>query len=74
VKNNNDIKVDKLGFILINLNKEGHKENIFILTSQSKQIFYITDTANKKWSIVLLMKPKITIDCEDDNDTGDNTD
>ena len=24
-RNNNDIKVDELGFILVDLNKEGHK-------------------------------------------------
>jgi len=33
VKNNNDIKVDELGFILVDLNKENQKEDTFILAS-----------------------------------------
>jgi len=32
----NNIKVNKLGFILVDFNKEGHKENTFILASQAK--------------------------------------
>ena len=36
VKNNKDIKVDELGFILVNLNKENQKEDTFILASQAK--------------------------------------
>jgi len=42
------MKVDELGFILVDLNKEGHKEDTFILVSQAKQVFYFTDPANKK--------------------------
>ena len=36
VKNNNGMKVDEFGFILVDLNKEGHKEDTFILASQAK--------------------------------------
>ena len=32
----------------MDLNKEGHKEDTFILASQVKQVFYITDPADKK--------------------------
>ena len=31
VENNNGIKVDELEFTLVDLDKEGHKENTFIL-------------------------------------------
>ena len=48
VENNNGVKVDELGFTLVNLNKESHKEDTFILASQTKQVFYITDLADKK--------------------------
>ena len=74
IENNNGIKVDELGFILVDLNKEGHKENIFILTSQAIQVFYITDPSDKKWSIVLSTKPKIITDCDCENNTRDNID
>ena len=72
VENNNGMKVDELGFILVDLNKEGHKEGTFLLTSQAKQVFYITDPADKKQFIVLSMKPKITPDYDDMNNTEDN--
>ena len=74
MENNNGIKVYELGFILIDFNKEDHKDNTFIMASQAKQAFYITDPADRKWSIVLLMKPKNIPNCEARNDTGDNID
>ena len=74
MENNNGMKVGELGFILVDFKKKGHKENTFILTSQAKYVFYITDPADKKWSIILSMKPKITPHCDDMNNTEDNID
>ena len=72
VKNDNGIKVDELGFILVDLNKEGQKKDTFILASQAKQVFYITYPANKKWSIIFSMKSKNTPDWDNMNDIDDN--
>ncbi|MBZ2164357.1 DUF4216 domain-containing protein, partial [Alteromonas stellipolaris] len=36
VENNKGVKVDNLGFILVDLSKEGHKSETFILASQAK--------------------------------------
>ena len=47
LENHNGIRVDELGFTLVDLNKERHKENTFILASQVKQVFFITDLADK---------------------------
>ena len=74
VENNNAFKVDDLEFILVDLNKEGHKNDTFILASQAKQVFYITDPADKRWSVVLSVKPKILTGCDEENDTGENVD
>ena len=52
----------------------GNKDDTFILASQVKQVFYITDSANKKWSIVLSTNPKNTSDGDDENNTEDNID
>jgi len=49
VENNNDMKVDELRFILVDLNKDGHKDDTFILASWAKQVFYITNPVDKKW-------------------------
>ena len=53
VDNNNDIKVDGLGFTLVDLTKVVYKSYSFILASQAKQVFYVQDQLEPRWSIVL---------------------
>ena len=53
VENNTGIKVDDLGFTLVNLNRIGFKSDSFILGSQAKQIFYIEDPQDPAWHVVL---------------------
>ncbi|XP_073060012.1 uncharacterized protein [Primulina eburnea] len=43
VENNKGIKLDDLGFTLVNLKRIGFKSDSFILGSQAKQVFYIED-------------------------------
>ncbi|KAJ0103117.1 hypothetical protein Patl1_05271 [Pistacia atlantica] len=40
---NGGVKVDDLGFTLINTNRLVHKSDPFILASQAKQVFYTTN-------------------------------
>ena len=47
------MKTDDLGFTLVDLEKEGYTKEPFIMASQAKQVFYVTDLANKRWSVVL---------------------
>ena len=47
------VEYDELGFTLVNLDKLGHKEDPYILASQAKQVFYVTDPADKKRSVVI---------------------
>ncbi|XP_056691937.1 uncharacterized protein [Spinacia oleracea] len=54
VDNNSGVRFEKRhGFTLVDLNKTGSKDDLFILASQAKQIFYATDPANNRWSFVL---------------------
>lgn len=53
VENNSGIKVDDLGFTLVNFNRIGFKSDSFILASQAKQVFYIEDPQDLAWSVVL---------------------
>ncbi|XP_027364391.1 uncharacterized protein LOC113871494 [Abrus precatorius] len=53
VDSNSGVKIDELGFTLVDLNKVGHKEEPFIMAFQVKQVFYVTDPSNKRSSIVL---------------------
>ncbi|KAL6315985.1 hypothetical protein AAG906_014910 [Vitis piasezkii] len=50
VDNKNGIKVDDLGFTLVDFNKMAHKSDPFILASQAKQVFYVQDELDPRWS------------------------
>ena len=64
VDNKNGIKVDELGFTLVDFSKIGHKLDPFILASQAKKIFYVEDQLDPRWSIVLSIPPKDFKDME----------
>ena len=49
------VKKDKLGCILVDLNRLGYKYDPVILASQAKQVFYVNDQIQTKWSIVCHM-------------------
>ncbi|GMP53934.1 hypothetical protein CsSME_00019247 [Camellia sinensis var. sinensis] len=53
VDNTKGIRVDELGFTLVELGRIGHKDNPFILASQAKQVFYVQDQLDLRWSVVL---------------------
>ncbi|KAL9239034.1 hypothetical protein vseg_013391 [Gypsophila vaccaria] len=67
IENNSGVRSDDLGFTLVNLDKIGHKEDPFIIAAQAKQVFYVKDPLNKKWSVVLSVRSKHTADgCDED--------
>lgn len=47
------VKVDDLGFTLVNFNRIGYKHDSFILANQAKQVFYVKDSLDSQWSVVL---------------------
>jgi hypothetical protein len=54
VDNNNGVQIDDYGFVKVDLNRVGYRDEPFILASQATQVFYVTDPSDEKWSIVLL--------------------
>nr|XP_004492006.1 uncharacterized protein LOC101504571 [Cicer arietinum] len=50
---NNGVKIDKFGFTMVDLEKVAYKDEPFIMASQAKQVFYVSDPSNKKWLVVL---------------------
>ncbi|KAI5388928.1 hypothetical protein KIW84_074549 [Lathyrus oleraceus] len=68
VENNNDIRMDKSGFLQVDLNRVGYKDESFILASQARQVFYVNDPKSTKWSIGLFSNKVI------DENTGDQGD
>ena len=61
VDNRSGVKVDELEFTIVDLKRIGHKSDPFVLASQAKHIFYVKDSANPKWSVVLT-SPRRTIE------------
>ncbi|XP_063949039.1 uncharacterized protein LOC108203290 [Daucus carota subsp. sativus] len=53
------VRVDDLGFTLVDFLRFGHEDDPFIFATQVNQVFYIRDPADGKWSIVLQSKRRI---------------
>ncbi|KAA0032196.1 transposase [Cucumis melo var. makuwa] len=53
------VKVDELGFTIMDLKRIGHKSDSFILATQTKQVFYVQDSSNPEWSVVLTSPQRI---------------
>ncbi|KAL6579888.1 hypothetical protein OROMI_007912 [Orobanche minor] len=54
VNNVNGVHVEDSGFIRVDLERIGYKDDSFIMATQAQQVFYVTDPVDKKWSIVVL--------------------
>jgi len=53
VDGNTGVRTDDFGFTLVDLNKVGYTDEPFIMAYQAKQVFYVGDPSNDKWSVVL---------------------
>ena len=53
------MKADEHDFTLVDLNKEGDSSDQFIMANQAKQVFYVSNQNDKRWSVVLTAKPKL---------------
>ncbi|XP_074337181.1 uncharacterized protein LOC141674358 [Apium graveolens] len=66
---NKGVKVDDLGFILVNFIKLGFINDPFVLGKHVKQVCYIDDPLEKFWSVVLKLPEKNFHDhCDEEND------
>jgi len=50
---NTGVHVDDLGFTLVDLTRIGSKKDPFIMAYQAKQVFYVKDPSNERWSVVI---------------------
>ena len=65
------VRTDDFGFNLIDLKKLTYKNKSFIMVEQAKQIFYVQDPCDERWSMVLPRKT-IALNIEDDDSTHDS--
>jgi hypothetical protein len=64
------IRVDDLGYTLVNLNRKGHFNDPFVLATDVKQVCYIDDPLNDNWSVVIRCPDKY-YHGGDDEEVGD---
>jgi len=67
VDSNTGVHVVDLGFTLVDLAKIGYKEDLFIMAYQAKQVFYVKDPSNERWSVVIQGKNELDVDNHDDS-------
>ncbi|XP_078179598.1 uncharacterized protein LOC144573719 [Carex rostrata] len=59
VDNRKGVKVDNDGFIVVDFNKLGYKDDPFILARQATQVFYVIDPTDRTKHVVLSGKRRI---------------
>ena len=47
--NDRGIKVDDLGFTLVDFSRQGHKNDKYVSVDQVKQVFYVEDLVDSAW-------------------------
>ena len=72
---NNDkgIKVDDLGFTLVDFSRQGHKKDKYISVDQVKQVFYLEDPVDATWSLVPSSTTRDYHELYNEDDLGDTT-
>ncbi|KAI5328596.1 hypothetical protein L3X38_027993 [Prunus dulcis] len=71
IDNTSGLVVDELGFTLVDLSKNGHRNDQFVIASQVKQVFFVDDPMYRGWSVVLSMPNIEYNDVIDDDVLGD---
>lgn len=51
--NDRGIKVDELGFTLVDFRRTGHTKDKYVSIDQVNQVFYVEDPVDPSWSVVL---------------------
>ncbi|RVW63381.1 hypothetical protein CK203_060588 [Vitis vinifera] len=73
VDNKNGIRVDDLGFTLVDFSKMAHKSDHFILAFQAMQVFYVQDELDPRWSVVLSTPQQDFLERDEGDDLMDNS-
>ncbi|CAN6544405.1 unnamed protein product [Malus baccata var. baccata] len=66
------MKTDQYGFTMVNFNQLRFKEDPFILASQALQAFYVEDTIEKDWHVVVRTQLRDLFDVLEDSDAIDD--
>ncbi|XP_074365387.1 uncharacterized protein LOC141706541 [Apium graveolens] len=69
--NDKGIRVDDLGFTLVDFSRQGHKKDKYVSVDQVKQVFYLEDPVDATWSIVLSSTTRDYQELYNEDDLGD---
>ncbi|KAA0054101.1 hypothetical protein E6C27_scaffold131G00070 [Cucumis melo var. makuwa] len=65
------VRIDDLHFTLVDLSRIGHSSNSFVIATHGKQVFYVSDLVDPRWSVVVMPPQKdFPYKCAND-DLGD---
>jgi len=53
VNGNTRVRKDKMGFTLVDLENVVYNDDPFIMAKQARQVFYVQDPCDSRWSVVL---------------------
>ncbi|RZB86718.1 hypothetical protein D0Y65_026692 [Glycine soja] len=65
VNANTGVRQDEMGFTLVDLNKVGYMDEPFIMAQQARQVFYVEDPCDSRYSVVLQGRPSGLNDAHD---------
>ena len=70
VDSNIGVRIDDFRFTLVDLKNLAYQKEPFIMAEQTKQVFYVQDPSDERWSVVLHRKT-ICVNIKDDDSTVD---
>jgi len=70
VDNNVNVRIDDVGFTLVDLKNLAYQNDPFIMAEQAKQVFHVQDPCDERWSVVLHGKI-IGVNVEDEDSLTD---
>jgi len=53
VNANTSVRQDEMGFTLVDLNKVGYMDEPFIMEQQARQVIYVKDPCDSRYSMVV---------------------
>ncbi|TVU41795.1 hypothetical protein EJB05_15347, partial [Eragrostis curvula] len=68
------VKTDRHGFTLINTSRTLRVNDPYILATQAEQVYYVKDTVDPKWLVVVKAKPRDLYDVPPDEDEDEESD
>ncbi|KAA0043076.1 transposase [Cucumis melo var. makuwa] len=58
VENKTGVRTDDLHFTLVDLSRIGHSSDSFIIATHGKQVFYVSNPVDPRWSVVVMSPQK----------------